>query len=472
MGAAAGRHTRLTPPPTTGTAGAYARHLLDSLAASFGVRSLRPLDPVDEHPALTWAQSGLMALTGAPYAEPQMCPVPLAACADGALAALASLASGNVFGSLRGSRLLAERAAIAGHQRAGRASPGGSCRLLDTADGVIALNLAREDDWTLLSAWLEAELPASWEAVTAAVRDRTACELVERGRLLGLAVAVSETPVPVAQPWQVAQDGSSRCVQDASSMPTKPPERRPLVIDLSSLWAGPLCSYLLQAMGADVVKVESLQRPDGARRGSPAFFDLLNAGKRCVALDFSSAQGREQLLALLRAADIVIEGSRPRALRQLGIHAEALVKEQPGLSWIALSGYGRGAAQEDWIAYGDDAAVAAGLSQLQYQASGQHMIVGDAIADPLTGLHAALVAWASHASGGGRLISLSLRDVVGHCIGFDLPGSPAALRARQADWSRRAETFCCMPQGRVTPRPASALGADSAAVLSGLGIAC
>jgi crotonobetainyl-CoA:carnitine CoA-transferase CaiB-like acyl-CoA transferase len=472
MGAAAGRHTRLTPPLTTGIASAYARHLLDSLAASFAVHSLRPVALADEHPALTWAESGLMALTGAPYGEPQMCPVPLAACADGALAALSSFAPEPVFGELRGSGLLAERAAIAGHQRAGRVSPGGSCRLLDTADGVIALNLAREDDWSVLSAWLETEVSANWEAVAAAVRARQSDGLVERGRLLGLAVALSATPVPVIQPWQITGDGIPRRLQDTSSRATKHPALKPLVIDLSSLWAGPLCSHLLQAMGADVVKVESLQRPDGARRGPPAFFDLLNAGKPSVALDFSSAQGREQLQALLRAADIVIEGSRPRALRQLGIQAEALVEEKPGLSWIALSGYGRGAAQEDWIAFGDDAAVAAGLSQLQYQASDQHLIVGDAIADPLTGLHAALVAWASHASGGGRLISLSLRDVVGHCIGFDLPESPAALRARQADWRRRAETSCCMPQIRVAPRPASELGGDTAAVLSGLGIAC
>jgi crotonobetainyl-CoA:carnitine CoA-transferase CaiB-like acyl-CoA transferase len=462
MGAAAGRHTRLTPPLTTGIASAYARHLLDALATSFGAHSLRPVALADEHPAITWAESGLMALTGAPYGEPQMCPVPLAACADGTLAALACLASENFLGALRGSGLLAERAAIAGYQRAGRVSPGGSCRLLDTADGVIALNLAREDDWALLPAWLETEVTASWEAITVALRDRIACELVERGRLLGLAVAVSAAPASVAQAWRIVKDG----------MPRRVTARTPLVIDLSSLWAGPLCSHLLQAMGADVIKVESLQRPDGARRGPAAFFDLLNAGKRCVALDFSSVQGREQLQALLRAADIVIEGSRPRALRQLGIQAEALVEEKPGLSWIALSGYGRGAAQEDWIAFGDDAAVAAGLTQLQYQVTGEHMFVGDAIADPLTGLHAALVAWSSHASGGGRLVSLSLRDVVGHCIGFDLPDSSAVLRARQAEWGRMAEKLCRIPVARAAARPAAELGADTVTVLSNLGITC
>ena len=64
-----------------------------------------------------------------------------------------------------------------------------------------------------------------------------------------------------------------------------------VVIDLSALWAGPLCGDLLARSGATVVKVESTQRPDGARRGARAFFDLLNGRKRSVGLDLQSRQG-------------------------------------------------------------------------------------------------------------------------------------------------------------------------------------
>jgi len=153
------------------------------------------------------------------------------------------------------------------------------------------------------------------------------------------------------------------------------------------------------------------------------------------------------LRALLHRADIVIEGSRPRALRQLGIHAEELIAANPGLTWISLTGYGRAAMVEDWIAYGDDAAVAAGLSHLQYQATGQWMFVGDAIADPLTGLHAALAAWTSWRSGSGRLVSLALRDVVRYCIAFDLPATPKAIRERQRVWTALAMGGnCCHPR--------------------------
>jgi crotonobetainyl-CoA:carnitine CoA-transferase CaiB-like acyl-CoA transferase len=113
----------------------------------------------------------------------------------------------------------------------------------------------------------------------------------------------------------------------------------PLVVDLSSLWAGPLCSHLLQLAGARVIKVESSTRLDGARFGSRPFYDLLNSGKQSVALDLSTNSGRQQLQRLLWRADIVIEGSRPRALRQMGIDAEQLVCSVPGLTWVGISEY-------------------------------------------------------------------------------------------------------------------------------------
>lgn len=455
MGATPVRQRRLKPPIQNHTLGAeattaraYAQHLLESLSAWGLTAPRRPLELTEEHPALSWARSGLMALTGLPDGNPQMCPVPLAACADGALAALDALAGANSFAGLQGAGLLSERAAIAGHQRAGRSSPGGSCRLLDAADGVIALNLARPDDWDLLPAWLEADVSPDWDAVATAVRGHAKHALVQRGRELGLAIAPSE--------WPAASSYSLPSVVGAGGawyrlMPTAPnpsdrvgkgskanagsSSARPRVVDLSSLWAGPLCSRLLRLAGAEVIKVESTQRPDGARNGPPEFFDRLNAGKHSVMLDFSTIQGLDQLRDWIAKADIVIEGSRPRGLRQLGIRAEDCVREHPRLTWIGISGYGRGEPGENWIAYGDDAAVAAGLSQLQFQATGEQMIVGDAIADPLTGLHAALLAWASWQTGGGRLLSLSLRDVVAHCVGFDCPATQTALRLRQQDWT-------------------------------------
>lgn len=419
-----------------GTARRYAEQLLQH----FGLAPLRPLPLTDEHPALSWAHSGLMKLTGFAEGAPLMCPAPIAACADGALAALAGLAPENSLRDLRGADLLAERAEIYAHLRRGAIAPGGSCRLLQTADGWLALNLAREEDWQLLPAWLEEECAAKWESVAAAVRARHAQELVARGRELGLALADSAPSPLIPLPPGEREDKSlsplagerlergGACHKNRSA---------PRVLELASLWAGPLCGRLLRLCGAEVIKIESPARPDGARRGSPEFFERLNAGKQNLWLDLTAPKGRDQLLELIRSADIVIEGSRPRALRQLGIRAESLLAEKPGLTWLSITGHGRGEPQENWVAYGDDAAVAAGLSHLMHEVTGRQVFCGDAIADPLTGIHAALAAWAGWLGGGG-LVSLSLSGVVSQCINFELPPSVEARRERQQRWTALA----------------------------------
>jgi crotonobetainyl-CoA:carnitine CoA-transferase CaiB-like acyl-CoA transferase len=243
---------------------------------------------------------------------------------------------------------------------------------------------------------------------------------------------------------------------------------RPRVVDLSALWAGPLCTHLLQLGGAEVIKVESRVRPDGARNGPAAFFDLLNAGKRCVALDLHDANDRARLQELIDDADIVIEASRPRALRQLGIDAEALVRARPGLSWIALSGHGRGEPQAQWIAYGDDAAVDAGLARVMREATGEPMFVGDAIADPLAGLHAALLAWWSWRQGGSRLLSVALSECVRHIVEWS---RTREWRERCASWDairRDAGIPVSSPVARQAARAAPVLGADDDLVFDAL----
>ncbi len=307
-----------------GTAAGYAHALL-------GRTSPATIDVPERHPAIAWAESGAMALTGGADGPAEICPVPIAACADGALAALAALA-GTAF-SFTGAQLLGERAAIAGLRRAGSVSPGGACRLLPSADGWLAVNLARDDDWSLLPAWLDQDVAADWTALADAMARRGSADLLERGRLLGLALAALAPPPTEPVPWcRSLATGPARL---------RPIDRAPLVVDLTSLWAGPLAGHLLQQLGARVVKVESRSRPDGARRGAAGFYDLLNAAKASVALDFATPGGRRHLRALIEAADIVLESARPRALRQLGLDAEELVACRPGLSWISLTGYGR-----------------------------------------------------------------------------------------------------------------------------------
>jgi len=456
------------------TARRYAGHSLRAVGLDAAAHRL---DLMPEYPAVAAARCGLMALTGEADGEPELCPAPIAACADGVLAALAAIAPADALQGLRGSQLLSERAAITGHRRNGASSPNGSCRLLHADDGVLALNLPREDDWSLLHAWLEDEVGTDWASVAKAVATRGVETLVEQGRMLGLAVvdaACAPFPASAGEGWGGGGSRGADVLPPSQPSPARGGRShstpRPLVVDLSSLWAGPLCTHLLQLCGADVVKVESRHRPDGARGGPAAFFDLMHAGKRSVMFDFTSAEGRAQLQALLQRADIVIEASRPRALRQLGIDADAIVAGRPKQTWISITGHGRAEPQAQWIAYGDDAGVAAGLSSMLHRATGRWRVCGDAIADPLTGMHAALAAWAGWLRGGAGLIDLSLVDVVRGCAGFDQRGAP---HERWRDWTRQLRASrqpALAPQARAPQGVARVLGADTDAVLRELGI--
>ena len=382
----------------------YAARLLRDIGAEVKVGSNDAAFPT----ACRWTESGLASLTGMPDQPPPDCPIPLANYADAVLEAFRGLSGARSPKKLRGADLAALRARMTGRSRQGTTSPGGSCRIIPSADGRIAINLAREEDWAMLDAWLLRKTAMNWRAVEAAARRQTTQHLVYQGRLLGLAVADAIPGLPTNRSWYSAAYTARRGNNTGV----------PRVVDLSPLWAGPLCSLLLHWAGAEVIKVESSHRPDGARAGNRQFFDFLNGEKHHLRLDLHKPQGQRELRQLLRSADIVIEGTRPRALRQMGIVAEELLDAVPGLTWIGISGYGREEPEANWIAYGDDAGVAAGLSTLLQRSTGQWMFCGDAIADPFTGMHAALAALASWRGGGGHLISLSLMQTMQHCIAF------------------------------------------------------
>jgi len=156
--------------------------------------------------------------------------------------------------------------------------------------------------------------------------------------------------------------------------------------------------------------------------------------------------------------------ARPRALAQLGIHATQILQRNPCATWIAISGYGREEPQGHWIAYGDDAGVAAGLSHLLRECSGRLMFCADAIADPLTALHAALAAWSSYAQGGGRGLSIALADVLAHGIAFAWPEEGFAARAARWQAHLGSEDIA-PPRARAVPSAAPALGCHTRAVL-------
>ncbi|MCY3793113.1 MAG: CoA transferase [Gammaproteobacteria bacterium] len=428
--------------------------------------------PVREQ-AVDWAGSEVGART----------PPPLSASLNAVLADFARLPGAAPIAALDGARLLVERMLRTGAKWRNGCSPNGDCRLVRTADGTLAVNLPRPSDWELLAAWLAADADGawSWPRLTEAVRSRATGPLIERARLLALAVAAtgnafngcaqSSIGHPSMEHPSLVVDGDP--LGDCRNLRPRP--RPPVVVDLSALWAGPLCGHLLWLCGGRVVKVESMDRLDGARFGDADFYTLLNQGKRSLTLDLGARDERSLLLHLVEQADIVIESSRPRALRQLGIQAEEWVRRQTGRTWISITGYGRVGAGADWIAFGDDAGVAAGLADLMRAATGAHQFAGDAIADPLTGVAAAQAAWRSWLRGGSRLISLSLTGVAACTLAKEIDelGSGALIESARRWWqAARLGRSAAGLDRRAPTAPASEPGADRAAVLRELSLPC
>jgi hypothetical protein len=451
-----------------------------------------------------------MALTGQPGGRPVLSPAPalaLLAAVTGRLAAVTGQAGTAVLADP--AEMLSGRAGLTGFQRGGRVSPGGTSHLLRAADSWCAVTLSRPEDVDSVPAILgalgifgapeagvdvlapAAAAPTSaadeaWTVLEKAALLRPASELAGAAQLLGVpAAALPDQPVPV-QPVPAGSDPGRPAgpVTEASSpwSPAATPWRTTriaapsptarlagaVIADLSTMWAGPLCAHLLGLAGADVIKVESPARPDGARSGDRRFFDWLHAGHRSLAIDFHAESGRAALAALLGVADIVIESSRPRALANLGL-APSAIGHRDGQVWLSITGYGRG--QPDLVAFGDDAAVAGGLVGWD---GGEPVFCADAVADPLTGVCGALAVADSMTAGGGHLIDLSMRATAAAFAAAPPPDhGPHAVRPDGAGWQ-----VTCPGLGRsqavLPPRPlvpagsAAALGADTAEVLAWL----
>jgi CoA-transferase family III len=353
--------------------------------------------------------------------------IPLSRWADRQLQDLAKATGSDAIAKLAGAKLLGMRAALNGFRVPGQLSAGGGCRLYPAQGGWIALSLTRPDDRALLPALFgDASLhPDDDAAIAAHMAAGDADALVAKGAELGLPIA-SDRETLLGPAWEVTCRGIGTGRLSHS---------KPQIIDLSALWAGPLATHLLQLAGATIHKVESITRPDAMRDGDPALFNWLNQNKAALALDLRSEEGRDELVTLIRNADIVIESSRPRALLQLGIDADALVAEVPGLVWISITGHGVRGDSANRIGFGDDCGVAGGLTAALREASGKTGFVGDAIADPLTGIVAARLAWDRWASGVGGRITLSMSGIVAAALAEEQARDGAGLIQELRAWA-------------------------------------
>ncbi|MBW0016360.1 MAG: CoA transferase [Mycobacterium sp.] len=366
-----------------------------------------------------WASSGLAYLTGLPDGPPDFSRANVLARAEQIAADAATLLTG--------------RAGLLGFTRNGRTSAGGATRLLAARDGWVAITLSRPDDLAAVPALLHADdVPDDpWPTLQRWAATRAVSAITEAAELLDIpAAGLGEA---AATPPGIRGIGE------------RTPARGPvglLVADLSSMWAGPLCGHLLACAGATVVKVESPRRPDGTRRGNPAFFDWINGEKLSYCVDFD--RQADQLRALLAASDVVIEGSRPAALARRRLGPDDIAP-RPGRIWLRITGYDEHPRRP---AFGDDAAVAGGLVGTSSRGP---VFCADAIADPLTGLEAAGAVTDSLNRGGGELIQVAMAAV-------------AATYAALPETATGSVHPVLPPKPPPPTRPAAVLGADDAQV--------
>lgn len=267
----------------------------------------------------------------------------------------------------------------------GEWSPNRHGRIVKCRDGWMAVSLARDEDRELVPTWTGAALDDEpWQAILGAADARAADEM---------AAAAAELHMPVARVGEAEPLAASELAPCKSS--------DGIVVDLSALWAGPYCGALLAEAGHAVVKVESAARPDPTRLHTPRLDARLNGDKRRVSADIDGAE----LLAMIGEARVLITSARPHALARLGLDEEHLFRINPDLLWIAITAHGWSGDAAMRVGFGDDCAAAGGLVRWD---GDRPRFIGDALADPLTGLTAATLALEALAGQQGGVIDVSL----------------------------------------------------------------
>ena len=215
------------------------------------------------------------------------------------------------------------------------------------------------------------------------------------------------------------------------------PLRSLRVLELARILAGPWCGQLLADLGADVVKVESPEGDDtrgwgppyvhAAREGehlSAAYFHACNRGKRSIAADFRTDEGRETVLRLAAHADVVIENFKVGGLAKYGLDGTAMRAKHPRLVYASITGFGQTGPYAERAGYDFLIQGMAGAMSVTGQPDGQPTKAGYATADIFTGMYAAV----------GILAALRRRDVTGEGATIDcaLMDSQVAVLGNQA----------------------------------------
>lgn len=183
-----------------------------------------------------------------------------------------------------------------------------------------------------------------------------------------------------------------------------------MVLDLARVVAGPMCTMMLADLGAEVIKVEKPGGGDDTRRWGPpwaggesAYYISLNRNKRSITLDFKTEKGKEVIRRLALQADVVIENYKAGTLDRLGLGFEELRKENPGLVYCSITGYGLDGPDRNLPGYDFVVQGRGGIMSITGEEEGPPTAVGVPIVDVTAAMNAAI----------SILAALRVRDLTG-----------------------------------------------------------
>jgi crotonobetainyl-CoA:carnitine CoA-transferase CaiB-like acyl-CoA transferase len=233
------------------------------------------------------------------------------------------------------------------------------------------------------------------------------------------------------------------------------------VLDFTAFWAGPAATAWLAAMGADVIKVEAVQRPDGIRFSAAvrpsqdprfyemsALFHVVNLGKRGITLDLGHPDGLALAKQLVARSDVVVENFTPRVLEQFGLDYDVVRGIRPDAVMVRMPAFGLTGPWRDRPGFAQTMEQITGMAWVTGYEGGPPIIPGGPV-DPMVGAHAALAIVAALAhrdrTGEGQLVEVPLLEVatavtaeqvIGYAIDgklFDRRGTDGVYRVQGDD---------------------------------------
>ena len=214
------------------------------------------------------------------------------------------------------------------------------------------------------------------------------------------------------------------------------------VIEMGQLIAGPFAAKTLADFGADVVKIEPPKLGDALRKwrllkdGTSIWWQVQSRNKRSLSLDLKQTEAQEIVRALVKESDVLIENFRPGTLEGWGLDPQDLLKINPRLIVLRISGYGQTGPYRDKPGFGVVAEAMGGLRHLTAEPGRVPVRVGISIGDTLASLHGVigilLALQERHQSDEGQVIDIALYEAVFNCMESLLPEYSAFGEVRQA----------------------------------------